>query len=247
MSASDLEQRLRALKQQFVEGLPARASEIEAWLEGDRAVGDIARIAHRLRGVAPSYGLTVLGALAASIEDGCKVWDAQRIEAAARDLHRALHESTPASRTLDSPTMQATRAPAASTPQLLAGYRVVAIDDDPLMRRLLMLTLETVGGASAVVLGSADAMESELLRAPADLVISDLMMPEESGPDLLRSLASRDLLKHAVIVLLSATAEVELRGRDALLEPSWIWLTKPFRPPQLVETLAGLLRTRDAR
>lgn len=252
MCDSDLEQRLRALRQQFLEGLPARAREIESWLgrePHERDPADIIRVAHRLRGIAPSHGLTALGILAGGIEDGCKRWEAAEIERGARELVRALHESAPVADDVPAaPAVTTTRdAVNAEPPKRLAGYRVVAIDDDPVMRRLLALTLQTVGGASAVVVGTAEQMIAELERAPADLVISDLMMPEETGPDLLRRLLDRDLVKTATVVLLSATSEIELRGRDALLEKSWIWLTKPFRPPQLVEKLAELLEVRGHR
>lgn len=237
--ASDLEQRLRALRQQFLDGLPARAAEIDAWLErAERDPADLVRIAHRLRGVAPSHGLSVLGGLAASIEDGCKTWDAGEIERAAHQLRRALHESAP--RTSDEPPSDPM---ASELPKGLWGHRVVAIDDDPVMRRLLALTLETLGGARAVVVGSAAELVAELEREPANLVISDLMMPEESGPALLTRLGERDLLGAARVVVLSAASEVELRARLGLPDPRWTWLTKPFRPPQLVETLAALLET----
>lgn len=255
MPASDLELRLRALRQQFLDGLPARALELESWLRRephDRDPADVIRVAHRLRGVAPSHGLTVLGGLAASIEDGCKRWDAARVEQAARDLMRALHESAPQQEArgpdgaLATPVVAALRDPSrgSESPKRLKGFRVIAIDDDPMMRRLLALTLETVGGADAVVVGSAAEMVAELERTPADLVISDLMMPEESGPQLLRRLIDRDLVKRAIVVLLSATSEIEQQGREGPVPRDWTWLTKPFRPPQLVETLASLL---DAR
>lgn len=257
MPASDLEQRLRALRQQFLDGLPARAGELEAWLAGapgERDPAVVVRIAHRLRGVAPSHGLTVLGSLAASIEDGCKTWDAEQIEQAARALQRALHESAPRHPRGEerdekaSDEVTAPSAPSSDPPKLLSGRRVVAIDDDPVMRRLLTLTLETVGGARAVVVGTAAELVAELERARADLVISDLMMPDESGPELLRRLRDRDLLQTARVVVLSAASEVEQRSQGALLDPRWIWFAKPFRPPQLVQALADLLDpTRDDR
>ncbi len=243
MPASDLEQRLLALRQQFLEGLPARADEIDAWLalpEGERDPAVVIRIAHRLRGVAPSHALTVMGGLAASIEDGCKTWDAPQIDRAARELMRALRESA-------LPAQASAPAPAAPQPDIdkrLAGYRVLAIDDDPVMRRLLTLTLETVGGARATVVASASALIAELEREPADLVISDLMMPELSGPELLRQLLDRDLLRTASVVVLSATSEAQVREQRAGVDPTWTWLTKPFRPPQLVDALAALLRAK---
>jgi CheY-like chemotaxis protein len=224
--SSVLEEKLRALRQEFLDGLPARADEIERW-RGDASLGPevLGRLCHRLRGLAPTHGLAEVGRWAATIEDKVR-GGASRAE--------LLTDAETIARCLRAPT-ERVHAPLDAPLQPLRGYRVVAIDDDPSMRRLLLLTLRDLGGAEATVVEHEADFLAALERGPADLVIADVMMPSTTGPALLARAEAAALLGPARVVILSGSGEAPEAAR-------WTRLGKPFRPDELVGALTALLR-----
>lgn len=218
---------MAALRAEFVAGLPERAREVEAWLAsggGDSAA--LARLCHRLRGVAPTHGLVELGALAGRIEDAVKGGRAHEVRADVPRLLAAMRAAEGA---------MAPDVPTDTTG--LRGLRIVAIDDDLAMRRLLAITLIDLGGADAEVVETEGALREALARRPVDLVIADVMMPHKTGPALLEELSAAGLLGPAKVVVLSASG----RGELAVASAAWRWMAKPFRPPELVAALRAVV------
>jgi DNA-binding response OmpR family regulator len=108
------------------------------------------------------------------------------------------------------------------------------MDDDPVTQRLLVLTLEQVGGFDATIVHSA-ATALELLRTKTfDIVVSDAMMPDMNGRDFRR--AAREAGATMPIVILSAASASEL-GWAAELGKADAWLRKPFKPTELVKDI----------
>ncbi|MDM7916686.1 MAG: response regulator, partial [Candidatus Eisenbacteria bacterium] len=71
--------------------------------------------------------------------------------------------------------------------------RVLVVDDDPFLRRILSFLLAGAGHEVECVEDGEQAWD-RLCRAagdPPDLVISDLMMPGMSGLDLVRRMRAR--------------------------------------------------------
>lgn len=244
MAREDLNARLAGLRRAFIEGLPVRERAVAAWLEGERDPVVLQRVAHQLRGVAPSHGLRALGELAARVEEACKsgapieelVSLAERLRS---DLALAARPDTAP---VAGPPTSASVEPSAAAPlRPLVGKRIVAIDDDEMMRRLLALTLVEMGGARAVVVASPTELFEELSREPADVVVADVMMPQETGPALLLRADAAGLLGAAHVVVLSASAQGEVLARSTdRIDPRWVWMAKPFRPPELVRALSSL-------
>jgi two-component system cell cycle sensor histidine kinase/response regulator CckA len=76
---------------------------------------------------------------------------------------------------------------------------------------------------------------------PVDLIVTDVVMPEKSGPELIRYLETR--LPGVPVVFISgyaAAAAPEL-GRLAAHQR---FLPKPFAPPKLLAVVAELLASR---
>jgi CheY-like chemotaxis protein len=104
--------------------------------------------------------------------------------------------------------------------------RVVLVDDDASIRRLVELALEEWPIELVLCAGAAEA-RAALLAAPAALVITDLMMPGESGYDLLEWLMQRpDVRASARLVAFSAGIDGAARARLAALGV-WRGLDKP--------------------
>jgi two-component system chemotaxis response regulator CheY len=79
----------------------------------------------------------------------------------------------------------------------------------------------------------------------ADLVITDVNMPEMDGLRLVRALRERPRYRFTPILVLSTEggAEMKLRGREA---GATGWLVKPFNPDQLRQTVLHVLRSRSS-
>lgn len=111
--------------------------------------------------------------------------------------------------------------------------RVVLVDDDPSIRRLVTLALEDLPIDLVACASGAEALAA-LRAAPARLLITDLMMPGMSGLELLQRLAEEPALRGGARLLvysagLTAEAQAQLAGLDV-----WRELAKPVSVLTLV-------------
>lgn len=113
--------------------------------------------------------------------------------------------------------------------------RILVIDDDPLLRRMLTEILQRAG--HTVVL-AADGLEgAQLYRAdPADVVLCDIVM-QHSGLALIRIL--RQQYPECRIIAISGAEPRRLAYARA--SGATDTLSKPFLPGQLVQTVATVL------
>ncbi|MBX3468341.1 MAG: response regulator [Planctomycetes bacterium] len=137
-------------------------------------------------------------------------------------------------------------APASAPTAVAAASTVLVVEDDPDMRRFVA---EGLARDHRVEL-AADGREGleRALRAPPDLVLTDVMMPGMSGEQLVAAIRARPELDPIPVVLLTAKADDELRVR-LLRGGAQDYLMKPFSLEELrarVANLVTLKRTRDA-
>src|SRR5258706_11166394 len=115
---------------------------------------------------------------------------------------------------------------------------LLIVDDELGMRQFLTQLLQREGHAVRVAESGRRAME--LLREmPADLIISDVKMPDMGGIDLLR--AARELLPDVEVIMMTAFARVET-ARDAFMLGAYDFVQKPFDNDLLKETVARALQ-----
>ena len=75
-----------------------------------------------------------------------------------------------------------------------------------------------------------------------DIVLSDIMMPEKDGIELLREIRSNELTNHLPVVLFSAKASLESR-LEGLQYGADAYIAKPFSPEELKLTIRNLFTT----
>jgi len=115
---------------------------------------------------------------------------------------------------------------------------VLIVDDELGMRQYLTHLFQRDGHAVRVAESGRKAMK--LLRdAPADLIISDVRMPDMGGIELLRS--ARELLPGVEVIMMTAFANVET-AREAFLLGAYDFVQKPFDNDLLKETVARALQ-----
>jgi cellulose synthase/poly-beta-1,6-N-acetylglucosamine synthase-like glycosyltransferase/CheY-like chemotaxis protein len=115
-----------------------------------------------------------------------------------------------------------------------AGSRgaVLLVEDEALIRKLVTVAMERAGYAVTVAEDGAQALE-RIGEALPDLIISDVMMPNVDGLDLLTRLRQDPVTSTIPIILLTARASV-----DDIVEGLGLgaddYLPKPFRMPELL-------------
>jgi len=119
--------------------------------------------------------------------------------------------------------------------------RVLVVEDEPDMNRLLALVLRAFGMEPVPALDAEEALR-RLGEGPVDAVLLDLMLPGMSGYDLCRRLKADPATRAVPVVILTALDQPEHRRR-ALEAGADDYLTKPFDPEVLAARLRAALKT----
>ena len=117
--------------------------------------------------------------------------------------------------------------------------RILIVDDEPQIRRLLRVALEADGNEVVEAMTGRDAVAAVARERP-EAVILDLGLPDEDGHAVLRRV--REFSAVPVIVLSGREAEGEKVA--ALDEGADDYVTKPFGIPELLARLRAALRHR---
>ncbi|MGD9030602.1 MAG: response regulator transcription factor [Anaerolineae bacterium] len=118
--------------------------------------------------------------------------------------------------------------------------RILVVDDDHKLVRLLRASLEQAG-CQVVVAHDGETALHALRRERPDLVVLDLMLPDRDGWDVTRVIRSDAALADTPIIML--TARVEPHDRIAGLElGADDYVTKPFHPGELIARIRAVLR-----
>jgi len=117
--------------------------------------------------------------------------------------------------------------------------RVLCVEDDDDIRRILRLSLEKIGRMTVELIADpAKAIDSIIAFRP-QLVMLDWMMPEIDGPALLRKMRENPDTRAIPIVFVTAKASqrelAELRALGAAGA-----ISKPFAPKDLPDQLRAI-------
>src|SRR5271163_387489 len=115
--------------------------------------------------------------------------------------------------------------------------KVLVIDDEPPIRKLLRMGLTTQG--YQILEASNGKLGLELLSEAPDLIILDLGLPDTQGHDLLRTIRARN--ESVPIVVLSSRGD-EAGKVQALDLGADDYITKPFGMDELLARMRAALR-----
>ena len=118
-----------------------------------------------------------------------------------------------------------------------APLKVLVIDDEPPIRKLLRMGLETQG--YQILDASNGKRALELMSDKPDLVILDLGLPDMQGLELLRQI--RAARKDVPVVVLSSRGD-EVAKVAALDQGADDYVTKPFGMEELLARIRAALR-----
>lgn len=118
-----------------------------------------------------------------------------------------------------------------------APLKVLVIDDEPPIRKLLRMGLATQGYVAIEAANGKEGLEQ--LEQKPNLVILDLGLPDVDGLELLRAIRARD--ERVPIVVLSSREDE--KGKVAALDfGADDYVTKPFGTEELLARLRTALR-----
>jgi two-component system alkaline phosphatase synthesis response regulator PhoP/two-component system response regulator VicR len=110
--------------------------------------------------------------------------------------------------------------------------RILAVDDEPHILRLIQINLQRNGYLVELAGDGKEALE-RVAANPPDLIVLDVMMPYMDGFEVLRALKREPSTRDIPVIMLTAKAS----DQDVFM--GWssgvdCYLTKPFNPQELV-------------
>jgi DNA-binding response OmpR family regulator len=124
--------------------------------------------------------------------------------------------------------------------------RVLVVEDELDIARLIKHTLERGGRTEAAIVASGDGALRSVAESLPDLVILDLNLPVVSGLDVCRILRARPHSSHVPIIILTAMSSEADRvaGLDLGADD---YVTKPFAVRELAARVHAVLRRGSRR
>ncbi len=122
------------------------------------------------------------------------------------------------------------------------ALRILLIEDDPDIQRMVQLSLKFQGGHEVMVASGGQEGIAKAEQERPDLILLDVMMPEMDGYETCRRLKANPATASIPIVFLSARAQQSeiQKGRDL---GAIGYLVKPFDPMTLSSQLEEMLRS----
>jgi two-component system cell cycle sensor histidine kinase/response regulator CckA len=120
------------------------------------------------------------------------------------------------------------------------GETVLVVDDHPAVLRVVIHILRNAGFHVLTATGGQSALHiAGALKAPIDLLLSDIEMPGMSGPELGQALK---LLRPDMRVMLMSGG---VDGNLLVLNYGWAYIEKPFVGVKLVDMVRSVLDSPD--
>lgn len=118
---------------------------------------------------------------------------------------------------------------------------IVIADDSALARMFIRRCLEIAGLGDANFFEASDGNEAlaKMKEVKADLLVTDLTMPNMNGIELMRRISSSPRLSGTPVLVVTSAGNEEQRKELVRLGVTRI-LSKPISPPMLVEAIAAI-------
>lgn len=121
--------------------------------------------------------------------------------------------------------------------------RILIVDDEPSLLRVLQVNLE-LEGYETMLAGDGGTAIQRIRSEEPDLVLLDVMMPVMDGWEVLSSVSESNLRKRPRIIIMTAKAGAHdlLKGLQLGADQ---YVTKPFEVEDILETVRSLLVQTD--
>ena len=116
---------------------------------------------------------------------------------------------------------------------------ILAVDDSASMRQMVSFTLKGAGYEVIEAVDGQDALGKAKGRV-ADVVLTDVNMPNMDGIELIRQLRQLPEYKFTPMLLLTTESGGDKKAEGKAAGATG-WLVKPFNPDQLLATLKKVM------
>ena len=118
--------------------------------------------------------------------------------------------------------------------------RVLVIDDDDGVRQIIQLSLETVAGWDVMTASSGKEGLAIAQSQGFDLILLDVMMPEEDGTQVFQKLQATPKTASIPTIFLTAKAQESERQQFMKLGVKGVMI-KPFQARELAHQILAIL------
>jgi two-component system response regulator PilR (NtrC family) len=117
--------------------------------------------------------------------------------------------------------------------------RVLVVDDEPALRQVLEIALTRQGYQVVTAPGARTGIEAvRQSPQPFPLVLTDLVMPDGSGMDVLSAAKERTGATEVIVITAHSTVETAI---EAMRRGAYDFVTKPFSPKEITALAAKAL------
>lgn len=120
------------------------------------------------------------------------------------------------------------------------SHKILVVDDDPAISEMLSIVLESEGLEAIVVNDGNEAVPAFREHEP-DLILLDLMLPGMNGVDICKAIRAESSVPIVMLTAKTDTVDVVL-GLESGADD---YITKPFKPKELVARARARLRRTD--
>jgi len=127
------------------------------------------------------------------------------------------------------------------------AFSVLIVDDSPAMRSFIRRVIDLSGFEVDDCVEAGDGIEAleKLEQRWVDIVLTDINMPNMNGEQLVKEMASHEMLKTVPVVVIS-TDSTETRIERLMSLGARGYVKKPFLPETLREELERVLEVANA-
>lgn len=120
-----------------------------------------------------------------------------------------------------------------------AEGHILVVEDDPNILRQIEFNLQSHGYGVETATNGVEALKKMMLKRPT-LLITDIMMPEMDGYELVSSVRKDDQLADLPVIMLTARSQDNdvTQGYNSGTD---LYLTKPFNPIELIRFVQRIL------
>lgn len=121
--------------------------------------------------------------------------------------------------------------------------KIFIVEDDENIRELLLYALNS-NGFEAMGFESAESFWNEISENIPDIVLLDIMLPKESGTDILKKIRKNEKTKNLPAIMLTAKS-TEMDKVKSFSYGADDYITKPFSVLELVARIKAVLKRAD--
>ncbi|TBW27935.1 sigma-54 dependent transcriptional regulator [Gramella sp. KN1008] len=119
--------------------------------------------------------------------------------------------------------------------------KVLVVEDDVAFGTMLKTFLEKRDYKVSLVYSATDAFD-KISKEKFDLVLTDVRLPDNDGHDILKDVKSKNPATQ--VIVMTSYAEISM-AVQAMKEGAFDYVSKPFRPESILQTIENALETNE--